>query len=273
MQSLVRQEKMMSCRSELQASCYTWYWPIQALVFYATLLLLGSAMLSGSLLCVVLAWVLPHHAGVRLGRWLISMLFRVYLGLLCSLRLMRLDIKALDQLNAEHGLVIAPNHPTMLDALLVVSRVPQTCCIMKAQLWDNIFLGAGARLAAYIRNDSMDSMIRLSAAELRSGSKLLMFPEGTRTEHPPINPLKGGIALIAKIVPAPIQTVIIETNTPYISKNWHLLKAPPFPMIHRARLGRRFDAVQKVQQTLDSMQHYYEQELGPIATRVGHDAS
>lgn len=263
----------MNCRSELPVGRYAWYWPLQALVFYATLVLLGSTMLSGSLLCVVLAWVMPHQARVRLGRWLISMLFRAYLGLLRILGLMRLDLKALDQLNAEHGLVIAPNHPTMLDALLIVSRLPQTCCIMKAQLWDNVFLGAGARLAGYIRNDSMDSMIRLSAAELRAGGKLLMFPEGTRTEYPPVNPLKGGIALISKIVQAPIQTVIIETNTPYISKNWHLLKAPPFPMVHRARLGRRFDAVQKIQQTLDSMQHYYEDELGQIATQAGHDAS
>jgi hypothetical protein len=57
---------MMSCRSDLQASRYTWYWPFQALVFYATLMLLGTAMLIGSLLCVVLAWVMPHDAGSRL---------------------------------------------------------------------------------------------------------------------------------------------------------------------------------------------------------------
>jgi 1-acyl-sn-glycerol-3-phosphate acyltransferase len=264
---------MMNCRSELQASRYTWYWPFQALVFYASLLLLGLTMLIGSVLCVVLAWVLPRPTGSRLGRWLISMLFRAYLGSLCAVGLMRLDLKALDQLNAEQGLVIAPNHPTMLDALLIVSRLPQTCCIMKAELWDNIFLGAGARLAGYIRNDSMSSMIRLSAIELESGGNLLMFPEGTRTVHPPVNPLKGGITLIAKIVQAPIQTVILETNTPYLSKNWHLLKAPPFPMLHRARLGRRFEAVRKVRQTLDSMQHYYENELGPIAVPAGHDVA
>lgn len=263
----------MNSRSELQASSYTWYWPFQALVFYATLLLLGSAMLIGSLLCVVLAWVMPHHAGIRLGRWLISMLFRTYLGLLCVLGLMRLDLKALDQLNAEHGLVIAPNHPTMLDALLIVSRIPQTCCIMKSELWDNIFLGAGARLAGYIRNDSVSNLIRLSANELQSGGRLLMFPEGTRTVRQPVNLLKGGIALIAQTVQAPIQTVILETNTPYLSKNWHLLKAPPFPMVHRARLGRRFDALQGAHQMMATMQQYYENELGQITPAAEHDVS
>jgi len=264
---------MMNCRPELQASNHTLYWPFQAVVFYTSLLLLGMTMLTGSLLCVVLAWVMPRHVGVRLGRWLISILFRAYLWLLCAMGLLRLDLKALDELNAEHGLVIAPNHPSMLDALLIVSRLPQTCCIMKSELWDNIFLGAGVRLAGYIRNDSVTSMIRRSAVELQSGGNLLMFPEGTRTVRQPVNPLKGGIALIAQTVQAPIQTVILETNTPYLSKSWHLLKAPTFPLVYRARLGRRFNALHGVHQTMDTMQHYYEYELGQIAPPTGHDAS
>lgn len=263
----------MNCRSEPQASNCTWYWPLQAFVFYMTLLLLGAAMLSGSLLCIVLSWVVPRRAGVRIGRWLIGMLFRTYLGLLCALGLMRLDIKELDELNAEQGLLMAPNHPTMLDALLIVSRLPQTCCIMKSDLWDNIFLGAGARLAGYIRDDSVMKLVRRSARELKSGSRLLMFPEGTRTVRQPVNPLKGGIALIAQTAHAPIQTVILQTNTPYLSKNWHLLRAPPFPMVHRARLGRRFDALQGVHQTVSTLQNYYEIELGKISPLAGHDAS
>lgn len=271
-QSLAHQKEMMNCRPELQASSHKWYWPFQVVLFYASLLLLGLTLLAGSLLCVVLTWVLSPDAGSHLGRWLIGMSFRAFLALFSALGLMRLDLKALDVLNAEHGLMIAPNHPSMLDALLIVSRLPQTCCIMKSELWDNIFLGAGARLAGYIRNDSVKNMIRLSAAELRAGGKLLMFPEGTRTVRRPVNPLKGGIALIAQTVQAPIQTVILETNSPYLSKSWPLLKAPTFPVIYRARLGRRFDAPQEVRQTLDIMQHYYENELGQIATPAGHDA-
>jgi 1-acyl-sn-glycerol-3-phosphate acyltransferase len=36
----------------------------------------------------------------------------------------------------------------MLDALLLVARLPRSACIMKAALMRNPFLGAGARLAA-----------------------------------------------------------------------------------------------------------------------------
>jgi 1-acyl-sn-glycerol-3-phosphate acyltransferase len=272
-QPLAQQKKMSHRRSELQDSPYTWYWPFQVVLFYACLLVLGLTLLTGSLLCVVLNGLLSRDPGVRVGRWLIGMSFRSFLALAEMLGLMRLDLKALDALNAEQGLVIAPNHPSMLDALLIISRLPQTCCIMKAELWDNIFLGAGARLAGYIRNDSIKSMIRLSAAELQAGGKLLMFPEGTRTVRQPVNRLKGGIVLIAQTVQSPIQTIILQTNSPYLSKSWHLLKAPSFPLVYRARLGRRFEAKKEIRQTLDAMQHYYENELGQSATPAKNDAA
>lgn len=262
---------MIHGRSGLASSTQAGYWLFQVPLFYACLLLLGLILLTGSLLSVVLDRLLPRDAGRHLGRWMISRSFRAFMTLCTVLGLMRLDLKALDVLNDERGLVIAPNHPSMLDALLIVSRLPQTCCIMKSDLWDNIFLGAGARLARYIRNDSVKRMIRLAAADLRAGGKLLMFPEGTRTVRLPVNPLKGGVALIAQTVQAPIQTVILETNSAYLSKGWPLFRPPAFPLVYRARLGQRFEAPQEVQQTLDTMQHYYENELGSKRSRPAHE--
>ena len=45
----------------------------------------------------------------------------------------------------------------------------------------NIFLGGGARLARYIRNDVGRGMVRDAVADLRDGNQLVLFPEGTRT--------------------------------------------------------------------------------------------
>lgn len=264
---------MVDCRSDLKASPHTWYWILQVPLFYACLLLLGVMLLSGSALCFLLAWVLPREMGLRWGRSVISWIFRSFLAVASGLGLMRLDLADLDALNDEQGLLIAPNHPSMLDVVLVVSRIRQTCCIMKSDLLDNIFLGAGARLAGYIRNDSVKGMVRLAAAELQAGGKLLMFPEGTRTVRGAINPLKGGVALIAQSVQAPIQTVILETNSSYLSKAWPLFKVPTFPLVYRARLGHRFDASQEARQTLSTLQHYYESELGRDSLQSRHDPS
>lgn len=262
---------MINRRSALPASPRTRYWVLQVPLFYACLLLLGLVLLAGSLVCVVLNWLLPREAGRRFGRWFIGRPFRVFFAVFSLLGLMRVEYSALDQLEHEPGLLIAPNHPSMLDAMFIISRLPQIGCIMKSTLWDNIFLGAGARLARYIRNDSVKSMVRLSVAELQRGGQLLMFPEGTRTVCAPVNPLKGGVALIAQTAQRPIQTVILETNSPYLSKGWSLFRVPAFPMVFRARLGQRFDASQGVDQTLEAMQRHYEQELVSGLAETAHE--
>lgn len=184
--------------------------------------------------------VLPRATGARVGRWSIHWLFRIFLGFVRMLGLVRVDLGALDRLRGGPPMIIAPNHLTLLDAVLVISRVPNVVCIMKAKIWDNPVLGGGARLAGYIRNDSPRGMVRSAARELRQGTHLLVFPEGTRTERPPVNPFKGGFAVIARRASVPVQTVILESSSGYLGKRWPLWRKPVFPLLYRASLGERF---------------------------------
>ena len=55
-----------------------------------------------------------------------------------------------------------------------------------------------------------------------------------------VNPFKGGFTLIAQKTGAPIQTIIIETNTPFLGKHWPIWKKPQFPLIYQITLGKRF---------------------------------
>lgn len=112
---------------------------------------------------------------------------------------------------------------------------------MKASLRRNPFLGPGARLARYIRNDSARGMIRLAVDDLRQGGQLVLFPEGTRTTRAPLNPLHASFALIAQRARAPVQVVFIDTDSPYLSKGWPLWRLPPLPIVFSVRLGRRFE--------------------------------
>jgi 1-acyl-sn-glycerol-3-phosphate acyltransferase len=133
--------------------------------------------------------------------------------------------------------------------------------IMKAALWHNLMLGGGARLAGYIRNDSPNGMIRLAIAATRNGSQLLIFPEGTRTRGRPVNEFKPGFGLIAKKADVPIQTVFIETNSPFLGKGWPLFKKPAFPLCYRVRLGQRFEVKGDVKTFIAKLEHYYKQQL------------
>jgi 1-acyl-sn-glycerol-3-phosphate acyltransferase len=235
-------------------------------LFYLCLLYFGVLGVALSVVSVPLYHMLPQARRATFGKFVIGFLFRGFLELVRLCRLARFDLSALDALRGERGILIAPNHPCLLDAVFVIAHVPEVACIMKAQIWDNVVLGGGARLAGYIRNDSTMSMVRRSAQALRDGSPLLVFPEGTRTRRSPVNEFKGGFALIAKRAGAPIQTVFIETDNEFLSKGWPLLRKPRFPLAYRARLGRRFSVDGDLKSFVHELQGYYRQELAAVTS-------
>ncbi len=231
------------------------------LVLYLGLIWLGILCLAWTPLALILYPLLSERRGRSLGRYVIMSVFRFYLASLSASRRCSFDLEALDALQVEPSLILAPNHPCLLDAVMVISRLPNVACVLKADLMNNIFLGAGARLARYIRNEPVRRMVRLASRDFDCGSHLLLFPEGTRTTSYPINPLKGSLGLIARHAQMPVQTILIETDSPYLSKGWSLFRKPPMPIHYRVRLGRRFDPPQNAQDFMAELQHYFAHEL------------
>ncbi len=205
------------------------------LAFYGVLTVLAATFLGWSLIAFILSFILPPRIGHPLGRRSIGKGFRFLLRLMERSGLVELDLSALDTLRDARGLVLAPNHLSRIDVMLIVSRVPDTVCIMKAGLEANPALG-GARLAGYIPNDSGLSVIRRAAEALRGGANLLVFPEGTRTPDGRLGPFHPGFALIARRARAPVQPVLIESNTNYLGKGWPIWRRPDFPLRYRVRL-------------------------------------
>ena len=196
-----------------------------------------------------------------MGRYVITVAFRLYLASLGLSRRFSFDLQALDALRDEPSLIIAPNHPCLLDAVMVMSRLPNVACVLKAELMNNIFLGAGARLARYIRNEPVRRMVQQATLDFGCGSHLLLFPEGTRTTSYPVNPFKGSIGLISNHAQVPVQTILIETDSRYLSKGWSLFRKPPLPIRYRIRLGRRFDPPQDARRFTAELEHYFAHEL------------
>ena len=232
-----------------------------ALRLYFGLGMLGVLGFLWSLLAAPLYYILPRRFGIALGRSLVYHAFRFYLRTLAAIGACRFDLSALDALRGQPPMIIAPNHPSLIDAVLVISRVPGLACIMKASILDNPSLGAGARLARYIRNDSLRNMITLAVADLRQGHHLLLFPEGTRSTRQPIGPVRGSVGLIAKQAQVPVQTVLIEMDSPFLAKGWPLFRRPRMPVTYRLRLGRRFAAPEDVQKFVAELEAYFDSAL------------
>ena len=228
---------------------------------HAGFTLLGVLCLAYSLLAVPLRLVLPRALGKRIGRRCISVIFRVFLRGLVWMRACRFDLSELDSLQGCPAMVIAPNHPSLLDAVMILSRLPSAACIMKADIVNSVFFGSGSRLAGYIRNVPLRTMVQMAVADLHRGSHLLLFPEGTRTSRWPVSPLQGTAGLIAKKAEVPVQTVFIETDSRFLGKGWSVLWTPKMPITYRIRLGKRFDPPQQSAHFAAELERYFECEL------------
>ena len=230
---------------------------------YATLIWLGLICLSWSVIALVCYPLLPRRWGTAFGRFGIMAGFRLFAWTLAITGAYRLDLSAIDQLRDGPPVVLVPNHPSLIDALLILTRHPNLVCVMKQELMRNIFLGAGSRLARYIPSPSGQPrhMIKECIESLRQGGVVLLFPEGTRTTRVPLNTLTGSVGVIAKHAQVPVQMLIIETDSPYLSKGWPLFKVASLPVTYRVRLGRRFEPPTDTAAFMEELEQEYRSEL------------
>jgi 1-acyl-sn-glycerol-3-phosphate acyltransferase len=232
------------------------------ILIYALVAVLGVICLLFSVWALLMQPLLPARMGTAAGRFGIMAGFRLYAWMLSLTGAYKLDLTALDSLREGPPVILAPNHPSLIDALLILTRHPNIACVMKAALLQNVFLGAGSRLARYIPSDQPRQMIKDAVTDLRNGSVLLLFPEGTRSTRNPLNPLKASIGVIAKHANVPVQVAIIETDSPYLSKGWPLFRRANLPITYRVRLGRRFDPPTDVNSFMTALEREYTQQLG-----------
>ncbi|WP_068637185.1 lysophospholipid acyltransferase family protein [Thauera butanivorans] len=215
---------------------------------------------------MVLSPLLPQRIGQRIGRYAIFIGLRIYLIILRVLCACRFDFGELDSLRHGGPVVVVANHPSLLDAVLILSRLPNAVCVMKASILDNILFGAAARMARYIRNDVPFKMIRDARKELAEGAQLVIFPEGSRTRLFPLDRCMPTAGLIAARAKAPVQALLIEFSTPYLGKAWPLAKPPSLPLSCRIRLGRCFSPPTDVSAFTAELEAHLRAELGATET-------
>lgn len=245
------------------------------LTSWGLLTVLAVMIIAWTILALLLLPPLPRGWRRAGARHTMMAGFRLFSWLLTLTRAYELDLTAIDALRGGPPVILAPNHPSSIDAVLFLTRHPNLACILKPALLNNFFLGGGARLAGFIRSDPPLRMIKEAVAELRRGAAVLLFPEGTRTTRHPVNPLTGSVAVIARHAGAAIQVALIETDSPYLGKGWPLLKVPVLPIRCRVRLGRRLDAGPDTAGCLRALEEEYAAGLAeaPQRTWIGTGAS
>lgn len=141
------------------------------------------------------------------------------------------------------GVVYVANHPTLVDAIFLLARLPETVCIFKPALLRSPFIGPAALLGGYVAGDAGVDGIRAAAERLTAGQSLLVFPEGTRTmPGAALNPLRPGFALIARRGRAAIQIIHVRSSPLMARKAHPWWKVPPLPGRFEFTLGELIPA-------------------------------
>jgi 1-acyl-sn-glycerol-3-phosphate acyltransferase len=223
-------------------------------------LLLALICFAWALVAVVLLPLATVGWGRRIGRTGAMYCFRTWLATLEALGAWRLDLTELDGLRDAGPVILAPNHPSLLDAVFIVSRLPDAVCVMKGSLLRNFLLAPAARLARYVPNDSLLRLISRAAPELERGGQLLLFPEGTRSAGA-LGPFTEAVGAVSRRTGVPVQALVIEDETRFLGKSWSLARVPSFPLAYRVRLGRRFEPPADVRSFTVELERYFAREL------------
>jgi 1-acyl-sn-glycerol-3-phosphate acyltransferase len=146
---------------------------------------------------------------------------RVYLRGLRILGVVRIQCVDGERLRAP-GILVVANHPTLIDALALMSFMPQADCVVKDSYYENPFLAGAARGAGYIPSRDGPRLVSDCVERLARGRSVIIFPEGTRSPVNGLGPFARGaahIALRAGCDPVPV-TIRCQPAILYRGQAW-----------------------------------------------------
>ncbi len=155
--------------------------------------------------------------------------FYIFIGLMHKLGIMSYEISGLEKLNRPGQLIIA-NHPTLIDIVFLISRIPVANCIVKEKLWHNPFTKGSVINAGYISNGDPEKMISDSVTCLKSGGILIIFPEGTRSVPNSEYKFQRSAAHIALQASTIVTPVTLSCHPQALTKaqHWYQIPVRPF---------------------------------------------
>jgi 1-acyl-sn-glycerol-3-phosphate acyltransferase len=122
--------------------------------------------------------------------------------------------------------VIVANHPTLIDVVLLIARLPQADCVVKRAAWANRYLRLIVGPAGYVPNDAGSEVAAACVERLRCGAKLLLFPEGTRSPRARLGTFYRGAARVALASGADIVPIVIRCEPPTLMKGERWFHVP-----------------------------------------------
>lgn len=108
--------------------------------------------------------------------------WKLFVWFMCVLRLIQIKTDNPKALKNMRGKIVIANHPSLIDVVILVAKIPYSICLVKGALFQNIFIRNLIK-HVYISNSmEPDQFIKQATEILHNGYNIIIFPEGTRTK-------------------------------------------------------------------------------------------
>ena len=182
-------------------------------LYYLSWMVFGAVGCVLNLVCAVLLPMPRRQFFATIVRATIKNLFRAWVAWLNVSRTIVVEWVGFEPGCLKPGTVYVANHPTIVDATLIMSRLSDATCIFKPSLMRNPAIGPAAIMAGYVRGDTGLDLIKAAASKVALGQSLLVFPEGTRTAPGTrLGKMQSGYALIAERARSPVRLMVIAAT-------------------------------------------------------------
>jgi len=157
-----------------------YYWRVFAKWLSFGIFGLGTILLVTAVFPLMRLFLHPRRRFQKEARSLVSFSFRIFIGIMTFLGAVKLDAGDRAAYRNLHGKIVAANHPSLLDVVMLISLIPNADCVVRSGLNKTIVNGVIRQL--YIPNDlSFEQVTADCTASLKEGNCIIIFPEGSRT--------------------------------------------------------------------------------------------
>lgn len=144
--------------------------------------------------------------------------WRLFVWIMCALRLIKVNCPEHKRLKTLRGTIVIANHPSLIDVVILVSKIPNSVCIVKESLFKNMFVRKVIGKIYLSNTMNPDEFIANGADILLKGYNIIIFPEGTRTIPNKAVHLHRGFAYLQIATGANILPIKITNNPQILGK-------------------------------------------------------
>jgi len=194
-----------------------YYWRVFATGCSFTLFGLGSLVLGYLVFPLISLFSRSPELATQRCRRLVQLSFQGFVGFMTVMGILTWGVSG-RALLARPGQLIVANHPTLLDIVFLIAMLPNATCIIKSQLYRNIFTRGPVSRAAYVANDSPEQLVGDCVKALNSGTSLVIFPEGTRSVKGVPGRFQRGAAYVLLSAKCPLALATIKPQPLMLAK-------------------------------------------------------